>query len=105
MTVGPVKVDEQPDLTDREKAVARVLSDPGQYVRRRYWPDGIGGTEYEALHIWQARALLADKAARCELTLPPDEHESLKELLSGAADTIAALRAALGRRLSPPDGA
>ncbi len=58
---GPVKLDGCPELTELEKALARVCSDPGQWVRRRYWPDGYpgDGVEYEILESWQARAIRA----------------------------------------------
>ena len=58
---GPVKVSKRPKLNDEQKELARVLSDPGQWVNRFYWPDpmyaGSDHVEYEELHIWQARAV------------------------------------------------
>lgn len=54
---GPRRIDAPNELTSEQKAIARACSDPGQWVRRYYWPDGYGGEEYEPLHVWQARAV------------------------------------------------
>ncbi len=70
---GPMEVEGQPELTEDEKEVSRVLEDPGQWVRRLYWPDSLGDREYEAMWRWQARAILAYRVAREEVQAPQVE--------------------------------
>ena len=75
---GPEELSERPKMTDAEKEMARVCADPGRIVARRYWPNGYGDDrEYEALHVWQARAVLVYQEQRAARPPAPPQVDAL----------------------------
>lgn len=78
--MGPLCVDGEPELTAEEVSLCRVLADPGEHCARRYWRMWPGTTdlrnEYEKLHVWQARAVLASRVQEPASQGLPDTREA-----------------------------